>query len=247
MDGISHASAAGASRRFVIVVAAGSGTRLKAETPKAFVQLRGKTLLEWSLRALATARGIAGVVVVHPENQQEAAKVVAKSAALKSPTIFCDGGATRHLSVAAGVAAANGAFNLEPTDLVAIHDAARALVTPELVTQCFEAAGVSGAATAAYPVRDTLVRAQGGKIGSESEAVSREGLYGMQTPQVFRFEILEKALRSASAEQATDEVSLVMHHSPVAIVEGPASNLKVTFPEDLALAELLLDSNPARQ
>jgi 2-C-methyl-D-erythritol 4-phosphate cytidylyltransferase len=242
MDSISHASAEGANRRFVILVAAGSGTRLKTEIPKAFVALRGKTLLEWSLRAVSTVRGIAGVVVVHPEDQQETAKAVVDSAAFRSATIFCPGGATRHLSVAAGVAAARREFSLAPGDLVAIHDAARALVTPELVSRCFEAASVSGAATAAYPVRDTLIRAQGGKIGSESEAVSREGLFGMQTPQVFRFGILEKALRSATAEHATDEVSLVMDHAPVAIVEGPASNLKITFPEDLALAELLLDS-----
>ena len=204
-----------------LLVAAGSGERLGAEKPKAFVVLAGKPMYEWSLDALRQA-GIETVVAA-PAGHDLAGAV--------------PGGATRSQSVKNALAAAPAA------DVVIVHDAARPLVRPGLFTACVDALEKADAAIAAIPVTDTIKEAGRDRVVQRTHDRSR--LWAIQTPQAFRRDALEKALhvRDEVLEQATDDAWLVERQGGrVVIVESTAENLKVTTPHDLRVAELLLSA-----
>lgn len=213
-----------------LIVAAGSGTRLGAGVPKALVELAGRPLLAWSLEVLVTMPEVSEVVVSLPPG------VAAPDGAVGVP-----GGATRSESVrAALVAAAPG-----PADeVVLVHDAARPLVTQDIVRDVLRAVeeGADGAVAAA-PVSDTIKRA-----GPEGRVVTgtldRGELWAVQTPQGFRRGMLEQALGDASAAElaaATDDASLIeARGATVVVVPASAENLKVTTARDLLVAEALM-------
>ncbi len=206
-----------------LLVAAGSGERLGADVPKAFVTLGGETLLARSLRAIREA-GIEEVVVALPAGHD------APPGARGVP-----GGSVRSASVLAALAASTG-------DPVVVHDAARPLATPELfrsVLHELESSGADGVVAAA-PVTDTLKRARDGDV---VETLDRSELWAIQTPQAFRRAALERALDvdDATLAAATDDAWLVERAGgTVRVVEGPPENLKVTTPRDLRIAEDLL-------
>jgi 2-C-methyl-D-erythritol 4-phosphate cytidylyltransferase len=210
-----------------LIVAAGSGERLRAGHPKALVQLAGRPLLQWSVDALAGARAIEQIVVALPPGVTPPAG-----------TVGVEGGAVRSESVRRALAAANAA------DEVLVHDAARPLVTPELADRVISAlvADPSAAgAIAAAPVTDTIKRADGS--GAVRETLLRGELWSVQTPQVFRRPALVDALDVGDDElaAATDDAWLVERRGGrVLIVPAPAENIKVTVPLDLRVAELLL-------
>jgi 2-C-methyl-D-erythritol 4-phosphate cytidylyltransferase len=206
-----------------LLVAAGSGERLGADLPKAFVTLGGETLLARSLRAIREA-GIEEVVVALPAGHE------APSGVRGVP-----GGRVRSASVLAALAASTG-------DPVVVHDAARPLAPPELflsVLRELERSGADGVVAAA-PVTDTVKRARDGDI---VETLDRSDLWAIQTPQAFRRAALERALDvdDATLAEATDDAWLVERAGgTVRVVEGPPENLKVTTPHDLRIAEDLL-------
>ena len=145
------------------------------------------------------------------------------------------GGAERQDSVRAGLAALPAA-----TTLVAVHDAARCLVTPEAVAGVIRCARQHGAALLAQPMRDTVKRVRGGQV---RETPERSECWAAQTPQAFRVELLREAIEKACADGflGTDDAQLVERLGvPVHVVEGDPSNLKITLPLDLAVAELWL-------
>lgn len=202
-------------------------------------------MVEWSIAALRAAAGVGSIVVACPSGH------VRELAGGDLAAV--EGGATRARSVA-------NALEAVDTELVAIHDAARPLVTPELVegvVATLLADPEADGAIAAAPLADTLKRAVGEAglkpsmtPGSEipslaiEATVEREGLWAAQTPQVFRTEALRRALDAdpARIEAATDEAMLVeAAGGRVLIHPAPAANLKVTTPEDLRLAALLLE------
>lgn len=219
-----------------LLLAAGRGERLGHALPKAFVPLAGRPLLVWACEALAAAPEVEGVIPVVPAGALTRARsllAVARSAGkLRAPVV---GGAERQDSVRAGVAA------LPPeTDLVLVHDAARALVRPAAVSRVLREAARSGAAILAAPVRDTIKRVADGRV---LETPARGALWAAQTPQVFRCEILREALAKAAADgfRATDDAELVERLGvPVHVVEGDPDNWKLTHPGDLAAAEAWL-------
>ena len=223
-----------------ILVAAGAGQRLGSPVPKAFVDLTGKSLLLRSLEALqAEPRVSACAVVVPAELRHEAESQVQ---AIRRPGLVLDivaGGAERQDSVAAGLE------SLSECDVVVIHDAARALVQPALVSACIDAAAQHGAATAAIPVTDTVK-----EIDSEGAVVrtlDRSRLCLVQTPQAFRREIIVAAHERARREglRATDDAALVEACGGVVwTVAGDPTNLKVTTPADLDWARWLLAGGP---
>lgn len=205
-----------------LLVAAGRGERLGAPGPKAFVMLAGRPLYEWSLDALRAAPSVAAVVVAVPDG------VAIPGAVL--------GGASRSESVRNALAAA------PPDDVVVVHDAARPLLTAELVEACV--AGLEGfdAVVAAAPVTDTIKEASGaGRVVTRT--LDRGALWAVQTPQVFRREALARALDQPPEvlAGATDDAGLVEAlGGRVGVVPAPRENLKVTAPLDLRVAELLL-------
>ena len=202
-----------------LLVAAGSGERLGADQPKAFVVLAGKAMYEWSLAALTEA-GIETVIAAPPGHELPGSVA---------------GGATRSASVRNALAAA------PPSDAVIVHDAARPLVRPDLFGRCLEALDKADAAIAATPVTDTIKEA--GRDRVVQRTLDRSRLWAIQTPQAFRRDALERALnvRDEVLEQATDDAWLVERQGGrVVLVESSPENLKVTTPHDLRVAELLL-------
>ena len=220
-----------------ILVAGGRGERLGSGTPKAIVPLAGRPLFTWSLEALQRTPVIGGIVVVGPVAKLEAA-LAAAGWGTDRIVAWCEGGPERQQSVWRGLQALPAGF-----DLVAVHDAARALVTPGLIARCVADAAAHGGAIAAAPLDDTLKRVS---LMQVETTVPRKGLWRAQTPQVFRREWLEAAHAAARAV-ATDDAGLVEAlGKPVRITPSDALNLKITTPADLALAEAWLASSPAR-
>jgi 2-C-methyl-D-erythritol 4-phosphate cytidylyltransferase len=204
-----------------VVVAAGRGERLGAESPKAFVMLGGKPMLQWSIDALAPA--VEHVVVALPPG------VDAPAGTLGAP-----GGEHRSQSVRNALRAA------PPGDPVVVHDAARPLITAALVRRAIAALGDHDAAVAAAPVSDTIKEVDGSDV---VRTVDRSRLWAVQTPQVFRRAALERALDVDDdvLAAATDDAWLVERlGGRVKVVPFPPDNLKVTTPLDLAVAERAL-------
>jgi 2-C-methyl-D-erythritol 4-phosphate cytidylyltransferase len=207
-----------------VLVAAGSGERLGADRPKAFVVLAGRPMLEWSLDALAAA-GIDDVVVAVPEGWHV-------EGAANAP-----GGVTRSEAVRNALSVARALV----ADAIVVHDAARPLVTPGHFTAALAALEHADAAVAAAPVTDTVKEAGPDRVVERT--LDRSRLWAIQTPQAFRRAALERAL-DVDAEvlaQATDDAWLVERAGGrVVVVESTPENLKVTSALDLRVAELLL-------
>ncbi|MFH7319654.1 2-C-methyl-D-erythritol 4-phosphate cytidylyltransferase [Desulfurivibrio sp. D14AmB] len=226
-----------------VIAAGGSGTRMGGGTPKQFLELAGVPLLVHCLRAFAAVPEIGPLVVsTNAEYLEHTRELTARHGF--DHILVVAGGASRQESVANGLAAL--APQVRETTLVAVHDGARPLVEPELIRRCLAAARQHGAAIAAIAVRDTLKRAGGGQHPLIAATVEREGLWQAQTPQVTTFALLHRALEEAAATGfiGTDEAALLERQGfPVALVPASTSNLKVTHPEDLSLAEALLMKN----
>lgn len=204
-----------------IVPAGGSGERLGAGRPKAFVICAGRPLVEWSLEVLRSVCDRVVVAAPPPFDEQPD---------------FVRGGDSRSASV-------RNALDAAPEATVAVvHDAARPLVTRELVERCIEALepGVDGA-IAAVPMTDTVKEAAGDQ--RVVRTLDRSSLWSIQTPQVFRADVLRRALErdAAALAAATDDASLVEElGGTVRVVESVPENIKVTRPTDLRIAEALL-------
>ena len=211
-----------------LIVAAGRGARANRPGPKQYEALAGEAVLARTHRAFADHPGIAHVLtVIHAEDEALFAAAVPGAA-------WTRGGADRQASVRLGLEAlAPGA-----PDRVLIHDGARPLVGADTIGAVIAALDESPGALAALPVTDTLKRgADGASLGTHP----REGLWRAQTPQGFHFEAVLTAHRTARAGSATDDASLLEAAGvPVALVPGDPANIKLTHPEDFAMAETLL-------
>ena len=219
-----------------IVVAAGSGERLGAGRPKAFVALAGRPMVAWSLDALAAA-GVPRVVVAVPPGHGAAAEEALGGAAGDFPLgfVLVEGGATRSASVRNALAAAGDVA------AVAVHDAARPLADPELFTRTLDALADADGAVAAARVTDTVKEA--GEDGVVVRTHDRARLWAIQTPQAFRADVLRRALDVPAdvLAAATDDAWLVERAGGrVVVVEAPPANFKITTPHDLAVAEVRL-------
>lgn len=217
-----------------LIVAAGCGERLGADGPKALVELAGRTLLQWSVDALRAVSAIEEIVIALP-------------AGADAPvgTNGVRGGRVRSESVRLALAAAAGGRGQE--ELVLVHDAARPLLSAQLAQAtigALEADERIDAVIAAAPMTDTVKRVTDGVV---SETLDRSELWAVQTPQVFRRTALERALDVSDEvlAQATDDAWLIERAGGrVGVVESSRENLKVTTPLDLAVAEMLLASQP---
>jgi 2-C-methyl-D-erythritol 4-phosphate cytidylyltransferase len=220
-----------------ILLCAGRGERLGAVTEKALVPLAGRPLFTWSLEALERTPAVSHIVVVGPVKRMKELLAAAGLAPGKIAA-WSEGGRERQDSVARGLKVLP-----EGTTLVAIHDCARAMVTPDLTGRVIADALQHGAAIAAVAVADTLKRAA---LGSIETTVPRQGLWCAQTPQVFRRDWLEAA-HAATTQRATDDAALVeaLGHR-VHLTDGDPLNFKITTPQDLELAEAWLTRASAR-
>lgn len=217
-----------------IIVAAGSSRRMGFN--KLLAPLAGVPVLRRSLVAFHDCAEVDEILVIASE---EAAAVVRQwqtQCGLGKLRHILPGGAERHLSVWAGLRACAA-----ETDIVAVHDGARPLISPVQISRCIAAARELGAAACARPLTETVKRADAS--GRITGSLDREGVWIMETPQVFHRALLIRAYELVMREQrlVTDEVSAVQHlGSPVHVVKNNSPNPKITFPEDLALAEKML-------
>jgi 2-C-methyl-D-erythritol 4-phosphate cytidylyltransferase len=212
-----------------VVPAAGSGERLAAGAPKAFVNLAGRPMLEHALAGLRDSGVVDSVVVAVPPNRTDQAKLI-----FGADAIIVAGGFDRTESVRLALAAVGDA------EFVLVHDAARALTPASLIVRVVEALRSGHAAVVpALPVSDTIksVDANGVVLGTPERA----GLRAVQTPQGFQTELLRRAYEQAAAGGFTDDASVVeMIGAPVQVVDGDPLAFKITTPNDLLLAEALL-------
>ncbi len=221
---------------YAIVPAAGSGSRMGSQIPKLLLPLAGRTLIEHTLAKLASGRLIDRVILMVPEDRQEDFRRLDFD--LPIPVDITPGGATRRESVLLGLRALAGLLPDSAGDpLVLVHDGARCFVSEAVVRRCICAARLWGAVTAAVPSIDSMKRVSAEGIVQES--LERSSLWCVQTPQVFRWSLLRRAHEEA-LEEATDDASLVERIHQVRVVEGDRMNFKITSPEDLHLAEMLL-------
>lgn len=219
----------------VVIVAAGSGTRVGAEVNKVLLPLGDRPVLAWSVRdALAVHDVRRIVVVIRPADRDAVAGALAPFLG-DAEVVLVDGGATRHASEWAAMRLLAPAIEAGDIDLVAIHDAARPLAGSALFEATFAAARDHGGAIPVVPAHGLMTNELTVLVGAHG---------GVQTPQAFRADLL-LAAHTAAAEagfEGTDTAAVLSAHAPVEIaaVASSVRNLKITFPEDVALAERLL-------
>jgi 2-C-methyl-D-erythritol 4-phosphate cytidylyltransferase len=214
-----------------IVVAAGRSERMGG-IDKLFAEVAGHPLLYYTLAAFEACKAVNHVMLVLSRDAAEPALRLLKEARFKKVDGTCLGGARRQDSVRAGLNA------LRVCEWVTVHDAARPLVTPRLIEDVILAARTTGAATVGLPITDTVKEV--GSDGTVLWTVDRERLWAVQTPQAFRFELLARAHEREDLEGSDDAALVEQIGGRVRICRGTATNLKVTFHDDLAVAAGLL-------
>lgn len=220
-----------------VIVAAGKSTRMQNQN-KIFAQLLGKPVLAYTLEAFQKAALVDEIYVVTREEYILLASDIVKAFGVTKAVSILQGGNTRQQSVKNGIEAAKDA------NIIAIHDGARPCVLPYYIDLAIETAMSKGAAVLGSPVVDTL------KLANEDfliqKTLDRTNLWHIQTPQIFKRDIIEGAHQKAErcGFEATDDCALAERCGfDVQIVPSPATNIKITTPEDLAIAQYIIESN----
>jgi len=232
-----------------IIVAAGSSRRMGFD--KLFAIIAGKPVIAHSINAFEQANSVAEIIVVAGEDRHDEIRKISRDESFKKVRAIIPGGEHRQDSVRAGLDRLD-----DEAKYVAVHDAARPLVTPDQIERVFEQCRTHSAAALAEPVNDTIKRAdadpfragshhagQAGQVLVISGSVDRHQLYAMQTPHIFERGLIEEAYRAVYAGNVsvTDEVSAVERLGrKVVLVLNEDFNFKITYPRDLGLAEFVL-------
>jgi 2-C-methyl-D-erythritol 4-phosphate cytidylyltransferase len=214
-------------RKFAVIVAGGSGTRMGHETPKQFLHVNGQPVLIHTLRAFRDAYDDMSLILVLPATHMETGKQILADHLPGLNVQFAEGGRTRFESVKNGISLAGD------DSVIFVHDAVRCLVSVPLIQVCYEQAVRLGSAIPVVPLKDSIRRVFPGG----SQVVNREELRAVQTPQTFRADILKRAFQQPYQDVFTDEATVVEYAGgKVELVDGEESNIKITYPSDLLLA-----------
>lgn len=224
-----------------IVVAAGRGSRMGSGRAKQFREISGIPIIIHTLSRFERCATIDETIIVLPEAARKEFAATASTHALRKVSRFVAGGETRAESVWRGLQT----LDAKTTNVVAVHDGVRPFVTPDEIDRVVREAESCGAAILAVPAVETIKEADDGQV---LRTLERNKLWRAQTPQCFRYELLSRAYEVALSDglDATDDSALVERlGAPVRIVEGSALNIKITTPQDFALAEKMMapDSN----
>jgi 2-C-methyl-D-erythritol 4-phosphate cytidylyltransferase len=221
-----------------ILLAAGRSFRMGGGTNKQFLELNGKPVLYFSLKAFEQCPVVTSIIVVRRPEYTEHAEQVVRDGGFRKVVAFTDGGIERQNSVWNGLDKCPAG-----TQIVAVHDGARPLVTSALIEATIASARAQGTGIAATKVVDTIKEAD--ESGTILRTVDRTKLWAVQTPQTVRFDLLRRAYAKVLEQGiiVTDEAAAVeLLGHPVKLVNTPFLNLKITTPADLAIAEVLLQS-----
>jgi 2-C-methyl-D-erythritol 4-phosphate cytidylyltransferase len=218
-----------------IIVAAGTGSRFKSDIPKQFVEILGKPVIIHTLKRFDVCEMIDEIVLVLSPEGKENFKAISGGYEFSKPVVVVPGGTTRAESVRNGLDAVG-----PDTEIVAIHDGARPLVSEPEICSVIEKAAEIGAACLTVPVTDTIKQIDGGSI---TGTLDRTKLRRALTPQAFRFSVLREAFAGADLnESATDECYLVERTGrEIAYVDGSPRNIKITTPDDIVIARMYLE------
>jgi 2-C-methyl-D-erythritol 4-phosphate cytidylyltransferase len=225
-----------------IILAAGSGSRLKSKISKPLVRVNGTSLLRYSLEAFCAHPRVTDVIVTCNADNERAIRSIIAAVKPRKPVLCVRGGDRRQDSVRNALGACD-----ECCRLVMIHDGGRPFIDSRTIARVINAALRRGAAIAAVPVKATIKRVEGRRSKDEGrgpkivrETLDRSTLWEVQTPQAFRKELIVDAFRRFGDGNVTDDASLVEKAGvPVEVVASTYFNLKVTTPEDLVLAEAI--------
>lgn len=221
------------NKRYAIIVAGGSGKRFGSELPKQFLPLEGKAVLMHTIEKFDKAD--ASVVVVLPAEHQEMWLTMCKESNFPVTHIVAIGGNTRFESVKNGIAAIE---NLADSDLVAVHDGVRPMVSIELINRCYDTAHATGSAIPVVSPNDSIRQVMD---DGTSRQLLRSSLRAVQTPQTFRAELIKDAYDIEESPLFTDDASVVENGGhQVTLVEGEISNIKITTPIDMIIASELI-------
>jgi 2-C-methyl-D-erythritol 4-phosphate cytidylyltransferase len=225
---------------FVILPAAGLGTRMAGPQPKQFLALAGVPILIHSLRAFAAVERVTAIYVAVRKTEMERVQAQIAEYGFDGRVLVVEGGDSRQESVAHALAA----LPAEPDDIVLVHDAVRPLIDAATIERTIDAVQEHGAAIVGLPAVDTIKQVERTAHGAIiTSTIPREYVVLAQTPQGFRYGLLQRAFAEATADGfvGTDEASVVERAGiPVAVVHGSQVNLKITQPGDLELAEFYL-------
>ncbi|MDR0603640.1 MAG: 2-C-methyl-D-erythritol 4-phosphate cytidylyltransferase [Bacteroidales bacterium] len=219
-------------KQFAIITAGGTGTRTGTSIPKQFLPLHGLPVLIHTINQFVS--WVDTVIVTLPKQYIDYWKEIQIKYNFHVSHILVHGGETRFHSIK------NALHFIPDNGWVAIHDAARPFVTSKLICSCFQYAQKHGTAVAAIPLKDTLRMVS----GTKSQGVNRSDFYSVQTPQVFACEMIKKAYQQDYNPNFTDDASVVeAFGKEIHLVNGEETNIKITTPTDLALAEILMCQN----
>ena len=221
-------------KKTAVIVAGGAGTRMGNELPKQFLLIGNKPLLYYTIDTFLKTYEDLDIVLVLPEAYTDMGQEIIDAYFDKDRVRIAIGGGTRFESVK------NGLQAVEEEAIIFVHDAVRCLVSPELIRRCYEQAVETGSAVPVVPCNDSvrLITEDG------SDALNREKIVLVQTPQVFHSKLLIPAFSIEQKEKFTDEASVMEAFGmKVSLVAGEKSNLKITHPIDLVIAEQLLNGN----
>lgn len=214
-----------------IIVAAGKGERMKAPINKVFLKIGNCTILEYTVNAFLNCKKIDEIIIVTGKKYIGQCKEIFLNSS--KPIKVISGGATRQQSVYNGICASNG-------DFVAIHDGARALILPEDIENVVNAGMKYNAATLGVPSKDTI------KIINDAKFINttpeRKYVYQIQTPQVFKKEFIKSAHEKCKIEATDDCMLAEAYGAKIIVVDGSYENIKITTPEDMILAEIIMNN-----
>jgi len=217
----------------VIIVAGGSGTRMKASVPKQFLLVDGRPILMYTIEKFQAAMPELFLIVVLPAEHLITWKALCSEHRFEVPHQVVLGGETRFHSVKNGLSVVKGG-------LVAVHDGVRPLVSKETIHRCFEEASRAGAAIPVVPSSESVRIV----ANFSSKALDRSTIRMVQTPQCFRYEWMKEAFDQEFKESFTDCASVLEAAGfSVSLVEGNPENIKITHPADLALASWVISEN----
>ncbi|SER16487.1 2-C-methyl-D-erythritol 4-phosphate cytidylyltransferase [Pedobacter rhizosphaerae] len=219
-------------KNYAIIVAGGSGNRMQTETPKQFLLLNNLPVLMHTIKAFAQSESQPKIFLVLNTDQHQNWLNLCKEFNFQIPHEVIDGGKERFYSVKSALDQIDG------EGLVAIHDAVRPLVSKALIDSCYYATAEKGNAVAAVKPTDSIRKIK----GAYTEAVNREDFYLIQTPQTFNLQQIKKAYLQPFTPLFTDDASVAEQDGVlINLVEGDKNNIKITYPTDLDLAEILIN------